>query len=96
MGHQSLESERNTDHIDSPSSAQQGGGNHIRGLSRFWGRQGANEIPFFGYLRMSVGAGIALSLSPAVTLEATYSIPVLKATHDNIKPFQLGVGLSLS
>lgn len=102
MGNQSLESEKNSDHIPSPSSGQHGhgngdgGGNQMKGFSRSWGSYGAHEIPFFGYLRASIGAGISLTLSPAVTLEATYSIPVLKASHDNIKPFQLGVGLSLS
>ena len=89
MGNQSI--------ANSPASAQHGYGNSfVKGFSRFWGSHGAHEVPFFGYLRASVGAGIALTLSPAVTLEATYSIPVLKASHDNIKLFQLGVGLSLS
>lgn len=98
MGSQSIESGENSDHIPSPSSGQHGdgNGNKMKGFSRSWGSYGAHEIPFFGYLRASVGAGISLTLSPAVTLEATYSIPVLKASHDNIKPFQLGVGLSLS
>ena len=97
MGNQLLESEKSSDNnINTPSNAQLGEGNGTKGFSRCWGSQGAHEIPFFGYLRASVGAGIALTLSPAVTLEATYSIPVLKAPHDKIKPFQLGVGLSLS
>ena len=98
MGNQSLESEKKSDHIPSPSSGQHGDkdGKQMKGFSRSWGSHGAHEIPFFGYLRASIGAGISLTLSPAVTLEATYSIPVLKASHDNLKPFQLGVGLSLS
>lgn len=55
-----------------------------------------SRAPFFGYFRASVGAGISLALSPAITLEVTYSVPVLKAAHDVVKPFQLGVGVSLS
>jgi hypothetical protein len=54
------------------------------------------RAPFFGFFRASVGAGMSLSLSPAITLEVTYSVPVLKAAHDVVKPFQLGVGVSLS
>jgi hypothetical protein len=54
------------------------------------------RAPFFGFFRASVGAGISLALSPAITLEVTYSVPVLKAAHDVVKPFQLGVGVSLS
>jgi outer membrane protein assembly factor BamA len=52
--------------------------------------------PFFGHLRASVGAGVAVMLAPSVNLEITYSIPILKSHHDVIKPFQLGVGLSIS
>ena len=54
------------------------------------------HVPFFGYLRASVGAGVSLALSPALTLEVTYSIPILKSSHDVTKHFQLGVGMSLS
>ena len=54
------------------------------------------HVPFFGYLRASVGAGVSLTLSPAVTLEVTYAVPLLKSSHDVTKPFQLGVGISLS
>ena len=60
------------------------------------GTNSAGNVPFFGYLRASVGAGVSLTLSPSITLEVTYSVPILKSTHDVTKPFQVGVGLSLS
>ena len=47
-------------------------------------------------MRASAGAGVAIAIGPSVNLEVTYSIPILKASHDVIKPFQLGVGLSIS
>jgi outer membrane protein assembly factor BamA len=53
------------------------------------------NAPLFGHLRASAGAGAAIALAPSVNLEVTYSIPILKASHDVIKPFQLGVGLSI-
>ena len=59
-------------------------------------REHRNRAPFFGFFRVSVGAGISLALSPAITLEVTYSVPILKSAHDVVKPFQLGVGVSLS
>ena len=60
------------------------------------GTNSAGNVPFFGYLRASVGAGVSLTLSPSITLEVTYSVPILKSSHDVTKPFQVGVGLSLS
>jgi outer membrane protein assembly factor BamA len=54
-----------------------------------------SNAPLFGHLRASAGAGLAIALAPSVNLEVTYSIPILKASHDIIKPFQLGVGLSI-
>ena len=52
--------------------------------------------PFFGYLRASIGTGLSITLNPNIRLEATYSVPLLKASHDVIKPFQLGVGVSIN
>ena len=60
------------------------------------GTDSVESVPFFGYLRASVGAGVSLTLSSSITLEVTYSVPILKSSHDVIKPFQVGVGLSLS
>ena len=60
------------------------------------GADSVQSVPFFGYLRASVGAGVSLTLSPSITLEVTYSVPILKSSHDVTKPFQVGVGLSLS
>jgi hypothetical protein len=54
-------------------------------------------IPLFGYIRASVGAGLSLSLGGVARVEATYSLPLLKAKHDvTSNAFQLGVGLSIS
>lgn len=55
-----------------------------------------SNTPLFGHLRASAGAGLAIVIAPSVNLEVTYSIPILKASQDIIKPFQLGVGLSIS
>ena len=52
--------------------------------------------PFFGHLRASVGTGVALSIGSNVRFELSYAVPVLRARHDVIKPFQIGVGLSIS
>lgn len=71
--------------IEKPDSS-----NNINGINP------DKNIPFFGYVRASIGAGVSLTLSPAIKLEVTYSIPILKSSHDITKPFQLGVGLSLS
>jgi outer membrane protein assembly factor BamA len=54
------------------------------------------NVPFFGHLRASVGTGLAITVGPAVRLEMTYAVPLLKAPHDATKSFQLGVGLSIS
>ena len=59
-----------------------------------WSRQ--QSSPFFGHLRASVGSGIAVTVGNNVRLELSYAVPLMKATHDVVKPFQIGVGLSMS
>ena len=59
-----------------------------------WSRQPSS--PFFGHLRASVGSGIAVTVGNNVRFELSYAVPVMKATHDVVKPFQIGVGLSMS
>ena len=45
--------------------------------------------------RVSIGCGVSYSLGPA-RLELTYALPVRMARHDVIKPFQIGIGLSMN
>lgn len=52
--------------------------------------------PFFGYARASVGTGLSISFSKMIRVEMTYSMPLLKNSQDQVKPFQLGVGLSIN
>jgi outer membrane protein assembly factor BamA len=54
------------------------------------------SLPWFGYVRVSLGGGILVHLSERVRFESTYSIPVVRADHDNIRPFQIGVGLTFT
>lgn len=45
--------------------------------------------------RLSVGCGLSYALGPA-RLELSYALPLRMAQHDVIKPFQIGVGLSMN
>lgn len=49
----------------------------------------------FASPRASIGAGLSFSMSNAARIEMTYSIPVLRSSHDAVKPFQLGVAMNL-
>jgi len=53
-------------------------------------------MPLFGYLRASTGAGLSLSLADSVRLELCYSVPLFHARQDNLKAFQLGLGLTIN
>lgn len=50
---------------------------------------------FLGYPRLTVGTGLVWNISQAARLEVTYSLPFLRAENDIVKPFQIGVGLSI-
>ncbi|RYG69995.1 hypothetical protein EON64_01345 [archaeon] len=72
------------------------------GNSDYWriqlaggGLQG-KYTPFFGYFRGSMGAGLSLSIGNHARVEATYSYPFLKASHDMTRSFQVGIGVSLN
>lgn len=45
--------------------------------------------------RVSVGWGLSLPVGPA-RLELTYAVPLLKASTDSVRQFQVGLGLSIS
>jgi hypothetical protein len=47
-------------------------------------------------MRAAVGTGLSISFNNMIRLETTYSIPIMKAESDDIKAFQLGVGLSIN
>lgn len=49
-----------------------------------------------GAVRASVGGGFSVAAAGAIRLEATYSIPLLKAPQDQTKGFQIGVGLTIN
>lgn len=52
--------------------------------------------PFdFGSPRVSIGTGMAMNFSNTGRVEMTYSLPIRKTSYDNIKPFQLGIGISI-
>lgn len=56
-----------------------------------------NEKPLlFGAMRMSLGCGVAVPLGSAARLELTYALPVLRASTDVTKPFQIGVGMTVN
>jgi outer membrane protein assembly factor BamA len=46
--------------------------------------------------RVSVGCGAVVPIANVARLELTYSIPLLKSGSDVIKPFQIGVGLTIN
>ena len=50
--------------------------------------------PLFGDIRMAAGAGVLLPLMN-FRLEATYSAVVVSSQQDEVKPFQIGLGLSI-
>lgn len=52
--------------------------------------------PFFGFVRASVGAGVSLAVADTVRVEASFSFPLVYSKQDNLKSFQLGVGLSMN
>jgi outer membrane protein assembly factor BamA len=54
-------------------------------------------VPTFpSQLRASVGGGFSASFADSIRMECTYAIPVLKAPQDQLKSFQLGVGVTIN
>ena len=49
-----------------------------------------------GALRASVGGGFSVAAAGAVRLEATYSVPLLAASQDQTKGFQIGIGVTMN
>jgi outer membrane protein assembly factor BamA len=47
-------------------------------------------------VRASVGGGISVAVGDIGRLEATYSVPLLKAPQDQTKGFQIGIGMSIN
>ena len=47
-------------------------------------------------LRASLGGGVVVNVNNSVRIECTYSLPLLKADRDVVKPFQLGLGLTVN
>lgn len=45
--------------------------------------------------RLTLGCGFSYALGPA-RLELTYALPVRASSHDILKPFQIGIGLSMN
>jgi outer membrane protein assembly factor BamA len=52
--------------------------------------------PLFGQIRLSAGAGVVVPVSNIARLELTYAIPLLKSSTDAVKPFQIGVGMTIN
>ncbi len=59
------------------------------------GHQRTTNAPFFGFLRASVGTGLAITVGNNIRFEVSYALPLLKAPQDVVKNFQIGVGLSM-
>jgi outer membrane protein assembly factor BamA len=54
-----------------------------------------SATPLRPFLRVSSGVGLSYALGPA-RLELTYTLPLILAPHDNVKSFQLGLGMSMN
>lgn len=74
------------------------------GSPNFWSRWRYNQdhpesalppIPILGAIRAAIGGGICMNFMNGARLEITYSVPLLKAKHDIVRPFQLGIGLTV-
>jgi hypothetical protein len=52
--------------------------------------------PIFGFVRLSVGGGMSLVIANMIRFEINYAIPISYASTDNVKQFQLGVGLTIN
>lgn len=72
-----------------------GGGNDSGGRHRVLHAPSTQQSSLFGFPRISIGCGITFSIAQQVRFEVTYAVPLLKSEHDVIKPFQLGIGISI-
>jgi outer membrane protein assembly factor BamA len=50
---------------------------------------------FLDSLRVSGGCGLSYAIGPA-RLEVTYALPIRHTEHDLLKPFQIGIGISMN
>ena len=50
----------------------------------------------FDNLRASLGGGVSFQIMNSIRLEMSYSLPLLRASHDVLKPFQIGVGMTIN
>ncbi len=66
------------------------------GPDNYFNKGQSNSVPFFGYLRASVGGGMSMSFNNQIRLETTYSIPLVKARQDSVRGFQIGVGFTIN
>jgi outer membrane protein assembly factor BamA len=67
------------------------------GLPNYWAISRNNEkLSLFGAPRVSIGGGLSFAFGSAARLEGTYTIPLLKSNSDVVKPFQLGVSLTIN
>lgn len=64
------------------------------GSPNYWATKEKSNI--FGSPRVSVGGGLSFAFGSAARIECTYTIPLLKNDNDIVKPFQLGVSLSIN
>ena len=70
-------------------------GGHI-GISNASVGNRINAYPWGGFIRASIGGGFSVSVADSMRLEMSYSIPIVKAPHDQVKSFQLGVGVGIN
>lgn len=47
-------------------------------------------------MRASLGGGVSFQIMNSIRLEMSYSLPLLRARHDVLKPFQIGVGVTIN
>lgn len=67
------------------------------GIGETTGASFANAAnPLFGQIRLSAGAGVVVPVANVARLELTYAVPLLKSSTDAVKPFQIGVGVTIN
>lgn len=68
------------------------------GSPYYWATSHKNieKSSIFGSPRLSVGGGLSFAYGSSARIEGTYTIPILKGNNDVVKPFQLGVSLSIN
>ena len=67
------------------------------GSPNYWAiSRNKEKLSLFGAPRVSIGGGLSFAFGSAARLEGTYTIPLLKSNSDVVKPFQLGVSLTIN